>query len=105
MALATGRQILVRMLVTLKKLFVMLHSFPLARASSDALLAMKHSSLVDLLDRGLLAYHINDFAHALRDRAVRLLLARTIAGIPHPLPLVEAMMRAQGVKEYVRMVS
>lgn len=49
-------------------------------------------------------------AHALRDRAVRVLLARVIpaacAGSPldlsHPLPLVEAMMRAQGVKEYAR---
>ena len=41
-------------------------------------------------------------AHALRDRAIRLLLARAIPDFEHPLPLVEAMMRAQGVKEYAR---
>jgi lysine-N-methylase len=52
-------------------------------------------------------------AHALRDRAVRILLARVVPaaaartgsrdpGRDHPLPLVEAMMRAQGVKEYAR---
>ncbi len=54
-------------------------------------------------------------AQALFDRALRLLLARNIrrqaADIPvfdpgneHPISLVEAMMRAQGVKEYVRAV-
>lgn len=44
-------------------------------------------------------------AHALRDRAVRLLLARAVPDMPYPLPLVEAMMRAQGVKEYARMIA
>ncbi|MEZ4294389.1 MAG: YkgJ family cysteine cluster protein [Polyangiaceae bacterium] len=59
-------------------------------------------------------------AHALRDRAVRILLARALgeraAGAggaetervsrdrEEALPLVEAMMRAQGVKEYARLV-
>jgi lysine-N-methylase len=50
---------------------------------------------------------------ALRDRAARILLARAVPdaaartgcddpGAAHPLPLVEAMMRAQGLKEYAR---
>jgi len=54
-------------------------------------------------------------AHALRDRAVRMLLARALPetaermrcddpGREHPLPLVEAMMRAQGVKAYAHEV-
>ena len=67
LARATRRQILVRMLLNLKKLYVKMHSFPQARATTDALLALQPSSLADLRDRGLLAYHMNDFSHALRD--------------------------------------
>ena len=55
------------MLLNLKKLYVKMHSFPQARATTDALLALQPSSLADLRDRGLLAYHMNDFSHALRD--------------------------------------
>jgi lysine-N-methylase len=44
-------------------------------------------------------------AHALRDRAVRLLLARALRDSPYPIALVEAMMRAQGVKEYAKLVA
>jgi lysine-N-methylase len=44
-------------------------------------------------------------ADALRDRAMRIILARMIRGVAYPLPLVEAMMRAQGVKEYARAVA
>jgi regulator of sirC expression with transglutaminase-like and TPR domain len=67
LARATRRQILVRMLLNLKKLYVKMHSFPQARTTTDALLLLQPSSLVDLRDRGLLAYHMNDFARALRD--------------------------------------
>ncbi|MEJ7666452.1 MAG: transglutaminase-like domain-containing protein [Hymenobacter sp.] len=56
LARATRRQILVRMLLNLKKLYVKMHSFPQARATADALLALQPSSLADLRDRGLLAY-------------------------------------------------
>ena len=67
LARATRRHVLVRMLLNLKKLYVKMHSFPQARVTTDALLALQPSSLADLRDRGLLAYHINDFSHALRD--------------------------------------
>jgi regulator of sirC expression with transglutaminase-like and TPR domain len=73
---ATRRQILVRMLLNLKKLYVKMHSFPQARATTDALLALQPSSLADLRDRGLLAYHMNDFSHALRDLEEYLKVAR-----------------------------
>jgi regulator of sirC expression with transglutaminase-like and TPR domain len=76
LARATRRQILVRMLLNLKKLYVKMHSFPQARATADALLALQPSSLADLRDRGLLAYHMNDFSHALRDLEGYLKLAR-----------------------------
>jgi len=76
LARATRRQILVRMLLNLKKLYVKMHSFPQARATADALLALQPSSLADLRDRGLLSYHMNDFSHALRDLEAYLKLAR-----------------------------
>ena len=76
LARATRRQILVRMLLNLKRLYVKMHSFPQARATTDALLALQPSSLADLRDRGLLAYHMNDFSHALRDLEEYLKVAR-----------------------------
>lgn len=76
LARATRRQILVRMLLNLKRLYVKMHSFPQARMTTDALLALQPSSLADLRDRGLLAYHMSDFAHALRDLENYLKLAR-----------------------------
>lgn len=76
LARATRRQILVRMLLNLKKLYVKMHSFPQARLTTDALLALQPSSLADLRDRGLLAYHMNDFSHALRDLEEYLKVAR-----------------------------
>ncbi len=76
LARATRRQILVRMLLNLKKLYVKMHSFPQARATTDALLALQPSSLADLRDRGLIAYHMNDFSRALRDLEEYLKVAR-----------------------------
>jgi regulator of sirC expression with transglutaminase-like and TPR domain len=76
LARATRRQVLVRMLHNLKRLYVKMHSFPQARATTDALLALQPSSLSDLKDRGLLAYNMNDFSHALRDFEEYLKLAR-----------------------------
>jgi len=55
------------MLVNLKRLYVRMRSFPQARAIADLLLAVDPSALSELRDRGLLAYHMNDFAAALRD--------------------------------------
>jgi regulator of sirC expression with transglutaminase-like and TPR domain len=76
LARATRRQILVRMLLNLKRLYVKMHSFPQALAATDALLALQPSSLGDLRDRGRLAYHMNDFSRALRDLEEYLKLAR-----------------------------
>ena len=67
LATATRQHIVVRMLVNLKRLYVRMQSFPQARAVSDLLLAVDPSALSELRDRGLLAYHMDDFASALRD--------------------------------------
>lgn len=67
LARATRRQILVRMLLNLKRLYVRWRSFPQARMVTDLLLALAPSAVTELRDRGLLAYHMNDFPAALRD--------------------------------------
>jgi regulator of sirC expression with transglutaminase-like and TPR domain len=80
LAPATKAQMLTRMLLNLKRIYVRLHSFPQARNVTELLLAVDppagHPSagaalgapaLAELRDRGLLAYHMNDFAAALRD--------------------------------------
>jgi regulator of sirC expression with transglutaminase-like and TPR domain len=64
---ATRVEIVIRMLVNLKRLYVRMRSFPQARFISDLLLAVDPSAIVELRDRGLLAYHLQDFAGALRD--------------------------------------
>jgi regulator of sirC expression with transglutaminase-like and TPR domain len=66
-ATATRQQIVVRMLVNLKRLYVRMRSFPQARAIADLLLAVDPSALLELRDRGLLAYHMEDFSAALKD--------------------------------------
>ncbi len=67
MARASRRQMFVRMLLNLKRLYVQNRSFPQAHAVTDALLALAPSSLQELRDRGLLSYHLHDYAPALRD--------------------------------------
>jgi regulator of sirC expression with transglutaminase-like and TPR domain len=67
LATATRQQIVVRMLVNLKRLYVRMRSFPQARFIADLLLAVDPSALAELRDRGLLAYHMEDFGAALRD--------------------------------------
>ena len=64
---ATRSEIVTRMLVNLKRLYVRMRSFPQARFISDLLLAVDPSAVAELRDRGLLAYHLQDFAAALRD--------------------------------------
>ena len=73
--LATKPQILARMLLNLKRLYVRMHSFPQARLVTDLLLATGASAPLELRDRGLLAYHLRDFASALRDLEAYLKLA------------------------------
>jgi regulator of sirC expression with transglutaminase-like and TPR domain len=64
---ATRREIVVRMLVNLKRLYVRMRSFPQARFVADLLLTVDPSDVAELRDRGLLAYHLQDFGAALRD--------------------------------------
>ena len=67
LAPANKRQILMRMLVNLKRLYVAMRSFPQARDVAELLLALDPSSLTELRDWGLIAYHLEDFTGALRD--------------------------------------
>jgi regulator of sirC expression with transglutaminase-like and TPR domain len=67
LAAATTRQVLVRMLVNLKRLYVKNRSFPQARLVTHTLLELSPSSLAELRDRGLLSYHLHDYASAMRD--------------------------------------
>jgi regulator of sirC expression with transglutaminase-like and TPR domain len=67
LAPATRLQIVVRMLLNLKKLYVHMRSFPQARDVTELLLTITPSALSELRDRGLLAYHLNDVTGALRD--------------------------------------
>jgi regulator of sirC expression with transglutaminase-like and TPR domain len=64
---ATRAQILTRMAVNLKRLYVAMRSFPQAKAATDMLLALDPASTAELRDRGLLFYHLHDFPAALRD--------------------------------------
>jgi regulator of sirC expression with transglutaminase-like and TPR domain len=77
LAHATKPQILVRMLLNLKRAYVRLHSFPQARDVTELMLAVDPSATTELRDRGLLAYHLNDFSAALRDLQAYLRLAPT----------------------------
>jgi len=72
---ATKPQILARMLVNLKHLYVDMRSFPQARDVTELLVAVDPSAINELRDRGLLAYHLRDFSAALRDLQAYLRLA------------------------------
>ncbi len=78
LARATRRQIMVRMLLNMKRLYVRMRSFPQARQVTDILLALQPTSLNELRDRGLLAYHLNDVFHALKDLEQYLKMARLV---------------------------
>jgi regulator of sirC expression with transglutaminase-like and TPR domain len=67
LAPATRTQIIVRMLLNLKRIYVHMRSFPQARDVTELLLSVTPSALSELRDRGLLAYHLNDVTGALRD--------------------------------------
>jgi regulator of sirC expression with transglutaminase-like and TPR domain len=61
------RQMLARILNNLKRTYVEVRSFPQARAATDLILAVDPTLLSELRDRGLLAYHLDDYPAALRD--------------------------------------
>ena len=81
LAPATRHEIIVRMLVNLKRLYVRMRSFPQARFVSTLLLTADPSAVHELRDRGLLAYHLEDFASALRDLEEYLRLSPGDAGL------------------------
>jgi len=58
LAPATKSQMLTRMLLNLKRIYVRLHSFPQARNVTELLLARRSAGDSELRDRGLLAYHM-----------------------------------------------
>ena len=64
---ATKPQILARMLLNLKRVYVRMLSFPQARDITELLIAVDPAAINELRDRGLLAYHLKDFPAALRD--------------------------------------
>jgi regulator of sirC expression with transglutaminase-like and TPR domain len=63
----SARQFLARMLNNLKRTYVEWRSFPQARWVTELLLMTDPTHLSELRDRGLLAYHLDDFPAALRD--------------------------------------
>lgn len=60
-------QILVRMLVNLKRAYAKMRSFPRARDVSDLVLALDPTSITELRDRGLLSYQMGHYNAALAD--------------------------------------
>jgi regulator of sirC expression with transglutaminase-like and TPR domain len=63
----TPRQMLARMLNNLKRTYVELHSFPQAYAATNLILTVDPTLIIELRDRGLLAYHLDDHVSALSD--------------------------------------
>ncbi len=76
LARAGKPQIVARMLLNLKRAYVRLYSFQQARDITELLLAIDPSAVTELRDRGLLAYHLSDFASALRDLESYLQMSR-----------------------------
>lgn len=81
LARADKRDILVRMLINLKRLYVSMRSFPQARDAVELLLALDPLSLEELRDRGLLSYHLQQFPAALRDLEAYLLAVSRSGGV------------------------
>lgn len=73
---ADRRDILLRMLMNLKRAYLRVRSMPQARAVTELLVALDPGALTELRDRGLLASHLRDYASGLRDLETWLRLAR-----------------------------
>jgi regulator of sirC expression with transglutaminase-like and TPR domain len=74
---ATKPEILARMLLNLKRVYVQMYSFQQAWAANELIFAVDPSSRTALRDRGLLAYHLKDFGVALRS-------LQTYLALPQP---------------------
>lgn len=70
------RQVIVRMLNNMKRLYVGARSFPQAWSVTDLLVGLDGRQPEDLRDRGLIAYHLDDFASALLDLEAYLVMDR-----------------------------
>jgi regulator of sirC expression with transglutaminase-like and TPR domain len=64
---ASKDDVLMRMLLNLKRAYVRLRSFGRAHAVTDLLVALDPAALTELRDRGLLASQMREYASALRD--------------------------------------
>ncbi len=96
LAPATTRQILARMLMNLKRIYVRNRSFPQALAVTELLLALEPGSVTELRDRGLLAYHLGDLSRALTDLKRYVGLSSDAQGAP------EAHADRQQILEHVK---
>jgi regulator of sirC expression with transglutaminase-like and TPR domain len=67
LAVAHKREILVRMLTNLKRLYMRFRSFPQAREVTNLLLELDPVQAIERRDRGLLSYQLHDYRLALRD--------------------------------------
>ncbi|MEO8483011.1 MAG: transglutaminase-like domain-containing protein [Acidobacteriota bacterium] len=70
------RHIVVRMLNNMKRLYVGARSFAQAWHVTDLLIALDGRQSEDMRDRGLIAYHLDDFAPALLDLETYLAMDR-----------------------------
>ena len=66
-ATASKRDMLVRMLLNIKRAYVRQHSYPQARDAVDLLLAIDPTLMSEVRDRALLSYRLGHLAAALRD--------------------------------------
>jgi regulator of sirC expression with transglutaminase-like and TPR domain len=100
LAPADKPEILERMLLNLKRLYIGMRSFPQARDVVDLLLALDPASLSEVRDRGLLSYHLGEHSAALRDLEAYLQgSARTLGSLP---PDEESRGEYQQVWEHVK---
>jgi regulator of sirC expression with transglutaminase-like and TPR domain len=67
LAIAGKRDIVIRMLTNLKRLYVRFRSFPQARDVTNLLLELDPVQAVERRDRGLLSYQMHDYRRALID--------------------------------------
>ena len=67
LSIAGKRDIVIRMLTNLKRLYVRFRSFPQARDVTNLLLELDPVQAVERRDRGLLSYQLHDYRRALID--------------------------------------
>ncbi len=72
---ASKRDVLLRMLLNLKRAYLRLRSLAQAHAVTELLVALDPTALTELRDRGLLASQLQEYASALRDLETWLRLA------------------------------